>query len=334
MGLLRRNPRPAPPPGDWMDALQAAMRVNPALRPKREPPPPPRDFMPDEADDVAPRPAAEIPRRFHQPERPRSSPGPDTATPPVEKPWLVPIPAPVAPAAAPAGAAPEAVEQLFQWVCRLSRVRRTDAGDDAFAADALRRSAERHLSAIAAAGPLGLRLRGPLASFVDVIMMRAGLPVSGPWRPLGPVPPERAYGLAVAEAAADPTGLHDGSWVVHHAALSLVADLLPAAADFPGGLAVLDQLDLRLHGVAAATADDRICPGAYEGVFDHAIVRPVGRPIRALAAAAVGLLLLAVAGAVLLNLRYVGQLRGSVDAVDRALTAHPKTVQEKPQAGV
>ena len=63
-------------------------------------------------------------------------------------------------------------------------------------------------------------------------------------------------------------------------------------------------------------------------MFDHAIVRPVGRPLRALAAAAVGLLLLAVAGAVLLNLRYVDQLRGSLDAVDRKLTAAAPSVHK------
>ncbi len=323
MGLLRRTPRPpSPQPGDWMDALQAAMWVDPALRPKREPPP---DV--DEAAAPRPRPPAEVPRRFRPPESP-----PPAAAAPVPKPWLAavrPPSPPVTPPGLTAGlsAAPtDAVEPLLQWVCRLSRLRRAGPVGDAFNAAALRDQAEGYLSTLAAANPTGLRLRNPLASFVDVVMMRAGLPLAGPWRPLGPVPPERAYGLAIAEAAADPTGLHDGAWAVHHAALSLVADLIPAVADFPGGPAVLDQLDVKLHGVAPA-ADERICPAAYEGVFDHAIVRPVGRPVRAVAAAAVGLLLLAVAGAVLLNLRYVGQLRGSVDAVDRALHDQPKQPQ-------
>ncbi len=345
MALLRRTPPPRSPapPGDWMDALQAAMRVDPALRPKRDRPP--IEFP---VNDDRPRVPSEVPRRFRQPDpiSPGSgsdapapdapapeAPAADATEPPAarvaaEKPWLVPI---VSPAAIPpvgtagpapvAGLPPAAVEQLFQWVCRLSRVRRADYADGTFDANTLRGFAELLLTTITAAGPVGLRLRGPLASFVDVVMMRGGLPIQGSWRPLGPVPPERAYGLAVAESAADPTGLHDGSWVVHHAALSLVADLLPVTPDFPGGPAVLDALDVRLHGIAAPAAEDRICPAAYDGVFDHAIVRPVGRPIRALAAAAVGLLLLALAGAVMLNLKYVDQIRGSVDTVDKTLRA-------------
>ena len=360
MGLLRRTARPSKPlPGDWMDALQAAMWVDPSLRPKRDPLPFELPVGEEPPAEPAP-PEREVPRRFRTPpvagrrfsemlDEPVAEPAeveaapdapepqPVIPSPPSAKAWLLPVErapaAPALPAMRTAAAPPAAVEELLQWVCRLSRLRRASRSTDAFAAETLRSFAELHLSALAAANPTGLRLRGPLASFVDVVMMRAGLPLSGQWRPLGPVPPERAYGLAVAEAAADPTGLHDGSWAVHHAALSLVADLLPPVGDFPGGPAVLDQLDVKLHGVVPP-ADDRICPAAYEGVFDHAIVRPVGRPIRAVAAAAVGLLLLAVAGAVLLNLRYVGQLRGSVDAVDRALREQPKSVQPQMNADV
>jgi hypothetical protein len=330
MPLLRRNIRPPAPPGDWLDALQLAMRVDPALRPKRD-----RPLV--DLPSTDPPVAREVPRRFRQPEPNgvfrTSVPGERYVPPPpaqaVERPWLVPVPTaaavpPVSKAAAApvltAGLPPAPVEQLFQWVCQLSRVRRAGPSDETFAADVVRGFAELHLANIAVSGPVGLKLRESLGSFVDLVMMRADIPLSGTWRPLGPVPPERAYGLAVAEAAADPTGLQDGTWIVHHAALSLVADLLPPLADFPGGAAVLDALDVRLHGVATTT-DDRICPGAYKGVFDPAIVRPVDRPVRTLAAAAVGLLLLAIAGAVLLNLRYVGQLRGSIDAVDQALHA-------------
>jgi hypothetical protein len=322
MGLLRRNPRPPSspqPPGDWIDALQVAMHVDPSLRPKRDPAPFDRSTD-DEDGRRAPIDYGEI-RLADAPEPPPERP------PPADRPWLPPVsqvviaPAERGPATqraaiagvAPAAtAAPAAVEDLFQWVCRLSRMRRAGPTVGAFAAEPLRAEADRYLGTIAVAGPVGQRLREPLASFVDVVMLRGGLPIAGGWRPLGPVPAEAAYGAAAAAAVADPTGLHDGTWAVHHAALSLVADLVP------DGPAALDALDGLLQG-GAAPPGDRVCPSAYEGLFDHAIVRPVGRPLRAVAAVAVGMLLLAVSIAVLLNVRYVGQLRGSIDAVDRAL---------------
>ncbi len=341
MALLRRTARPSPPPppGDWMDALQAAMRVDPALRPKRDRP------SPMDGPELPPRPPGEIPRRFRTqpagrrftellpepepaPEAPSTAdapPPPPSPSAPVEKPWLLPVPLPAAAPLAVANATPPAtVEPVLLWACHLSRLRRAGPPPDAFDAVRLRADADRLLSAVPP------RLRPPMGSFVDLVMTRGGLPLVGRWQPIGPVPPGPAYGAAAAEAAGDPTGLHDGTWAAHHAALTLVADLLPPAGDFPGGPAILDALDAKLHGVepdadgpGVESTDARICPDAYAGVFGLALVRPVGGPLRAVAAAGVGLLLLAVAGSVLLNLRYVAQMRGSVDAVDRSLHEPP-----------
>ena len=357
MGLLRRKARPtarpAPPPGDWLDALQLAMHVDPAIRPKWDR----RPSMPDEDDhpaddrpgrrfadrfpdrfpdrftdddrpdpideDLRPRPTDYAPIRLaDEPAEPPSPPA-EIRPPSAEKPWLTPIsrsePAPAPTVATNPAAAPIAVELLLQWVCRLSRLRRASRVADApagnpFAVSVVRGDAERYLAAVAAAGPVGARLRKPLTSVVDTLMLRGDLPlVGGRWQPLGPIPPESAYAAAVAEDLADPAGLIDGTWAVHHAALSLAADLVPDGPD------LLADLDAKLRPAAAADAADRICPSAYAGVFESPIVRPVGRPLRAVAALGVGLLLLAVAAAVLLNVLYVRQMRSSIDTVEQAL---------------
>lgn len=224
------------------------------------------------------------------------------------------------------GALMRACEPVFQLVCRLNRMKRLGTDSERFEPHAIRAEVERTFDRLAAApkpGALAPALEavaGPLRCFVDVVMTRAGFEFADRWRNVAPrwANPDRVLIGAAADALRDGRPSAAQRLEVLHACLCLTGDLLRPVRGLPSVEHLLDLAGRRLH----RPAGERLCPAAYDGVFASAILPPLGRRLKALVVFGVGLLLLVLAGAVALNVRYTAGLDESIDTVRRALD-HP-----------
>jgi hypothetical protein len=280
-------------------------------------PPPPRALRVETnraAADDPPRPAPAAPA---VPAAPRA-PGIPPDRPVAGRPFLA-RPAPTASALR----LTAAVEPLLQLVCRLNRMKRTGVLSERFRPDSLRTEFETALDHVVDVGDNGAAMEPPLRAFADVVMTKAGFPFARRWTPLtdGTAPPEQTFQQAAAAAVTSDAGQTDGTWAVYYACLCLVADLIPAAGNLPSGTELLDELDAGLY-TKPSERYERVCPQAYEGVFDHPLLPSVGKRLRSIAVASVAFLLIAVAVAVALNVLYLRQMDESIGNVRRSLS-HP-----------
>ena len=217
-----------------------------------------------------------------------------------------------------------AIEPLLQLVCRLNRMKRTGVLSDRFRPESLRVEFETALAHVTDAGDAGAALDRPLRAFADLVMTRAGFPFARRWTKLTAETeaPEQIFQQAASDAVAVNTARDDGTWAVYYACLCLVADLIPALGKLPSGTELLDELDAGIY-VKPNERYERVCPQAYEGVFDHPLLPSVGKRLRSVAVISVAFLLLAVSIAVALNVLYLRQMDDSIGNVRRALS-HPE----------
>ncbi|HWE01832.1 MAG TPA: hypothetical protein VG326_05430 [Tepidisphaeraceae bacterium] len=217
-------------------------------------------------------------------------------------------------------------EPVFQMVCRLNRMKRSPEGLLRFDVERIRYDFvqlfdEMTVKSISeGCSPQFNALQEPLRCFVDIVMTRAGFPFADEWRWLtSTVDPDATLFGSASELTPSADSSHRQSLEILYMCLCLTVDILRLPGGESTAMALIERIDGRIHRDESGL----FCPAAYDGVFTRAILTPVGRRLRSLAAGSAALILLAIAGAVGLNLYYYQQLDHSIRQV-RTYLEHGK----------
>jgi hypothetical protein len=214
-------------------------------------------------------------------------------------------------------------EPLFQLLCRLNRLKRTRDGAEHLQIHRVREQVLHVFNQMAvrarAQGCVATfdRLAEPLRCFADIVLSRGEFPFSADWEAIsGTATPDALLleSAASAESAGDPD--HNPGLIVLYTCLCICLDLLNTP---DGDYSVLDLMS-RINDGLKSGEEQLFCPGAYVSISSRAILPPLGRRLRTLAAGSAALVLLAVAAAVYLNLHYYYGFQESFRNVESKLS--------------
>ncbi len=222
---------------------------------------------------------------------------------------------------------PELCEQLFQYVCRLSRSARKGVALDA----GLVRSDVRALM-----GELGSRARGEtgmtvlvddvrvaLALFVDETVRTSVPGVGESWGSIADemegfeVDPSRFF-----QTMEDALGDMSQGGLQRVETLQICLGLGFTGGRTPGEVAsLIERAGERLGGRMDADPMARVCPEAYEHVDTSDLIQPAGRSVVGIGVALVALIVVVVVGNALIYKNASGELRAALRGIEHAIGA-------------